>query len=127
MRVGRSWLNCLPSLLISHDYAVLRSAKKKISPTISSSNASKTRHGMAPWRGIAEVFAVVVFFLIFGEATDWTERAYFLNKLSKAARASVALRGACTAPWSPFLTTAPEGSASRATVTLGENSSQVLA
>jgi len=62
---------------------------------MSNSKPSNSRQGMAPWRGMAEVLAETAFFLIFGEATR--DELYFLNKLSKAARASVALRGACTA------------------------------
>jgi len=52
--------------------------------------------------------------------------AYFLNKLSKAARASVALRGEAAIPLSPTFATLPDGSASRATVTRGEKSSHVF-
>ena len=56
------------------------------------------------------------------------DRSYFLNKLSNAARASLALRGAAVPFWSeePL----PLGIAaipSRATVKRGANSSQVLA
>ena len=102
-------------------------------------SATRIRHGMAPCRGIAEVFELPVLFLIFGDAMRSSKGtpahslppvanpAYFLNKLSNAARASVGLRGACIVLWSPFFTTAPEGIASRATVTFGENSSHVLA
>ena len=56
------------------------------------------------------------------------DRSYFLNKLSNAARASLALRGAAVPFWSeePL----PLGIAaipSRATVKRGANSSQLLA
>ena len=46
-----------------------------------------------------------------------------MNKLSNAARASVALRGAGCEPFSAKRIAGAEGSASRATVTRGENSS----
>lgn len=51
---------------------------------------------------------------------------HFLNKLSKAARAAFALRGAWTTPLSTFFIM-PEGDTSRATVTRGSKSSQVFA
>ncbi len=93
---------------------------------------------MAPCRGIADVFALVDFFLIFGAAIPFNrDRArkqavgarprspvYFLNKLSNAARASLALRGAEFVPLPPAGADVPAGSASRAIVTRGENSSQ---
>ncbi|HMF76773.1 MAG TPA: hypothetical protein VK604_14020 [Bryobacteraceae bacterium] len=51
-----------------------------------------------------------------------------MNKLSKAARASVALRGAVLTLLSGTRAAGgPAGSASRATVTRGEKSSHVLA
>lgn len=74
----------------------------------------------------ASRFLAAGFFLDSGRCHP-NPRRYFLNKLSKAARASVGLRGAAVAPLSPNLGTAPEGCASRATVTRGTNSSQVLA
>ncbi|HMJ62029.1 MAG TPA: hypothetical protein VK493_09715 [Bryobacteraceae bacterium] len=49
-----------------------------------------------------------------------------MNKLSNAARASLALRGAECEPFSANLAAGAEGSASRATVTRGENSSHEL-
>ncbi|MBV9405658.1 MAG: hypothetical protein JO211_09965 [Acidobacteriaceae bacterium] len=49
-----------------------------------------------------------------------------MNKLSNAARASFALRGAGMIPFSPIFAAVPEGKASRATVTRGEKSSQVF-
>ena len=63
---------------------------------------SRIKQGIAPCRGIAEVLTSVDFFLIFGAAIQtgdsWSDGsgsyAYFLNKLSNAARASLALRGA---------------------------------
>lgn len=64
------------------------------------------------------------FFLIFCEAMI-SERRYFLNKLSKAARASLALRGAgvlSTGRWAEA-----GAGASRATVTMAAKNSQVLA
>jgi hypothetical protein len=97
---------------------------------------SRIKQGIAPWRGIADALLSVDFFLILGAAiqnrrrttgTYFTFRAYFLNRLSNAARASVALRGAWLIPFSPPLPAAPEGWASRATVTRGEKKSQVLA
>ncbi len=83
------------------------------------------RQGIAPWRGIIEVGVDGAdFFLILVELI--ARRGYFLNKLSKAARASLALRGAGV-----LSTTRLEeecGAAeSRATVTIGEKNSQVLA
>ena len=62
-----------------------------------------------------------------GKNTKRRRFLYFLNKLSKAARASLALRGAGTTPLSLSFGIGPEGSASRATVTRGVNSSQELA
>jgi hypothetical protein len=57
-------------------------------------NAIKIRHGIAPWRGIIEVGVELdAFFLILAEPMFLRYR-YFLNKLSKAARASLAFRGA---------------------------------
>jgi len=85
---------------------------------------------------VAEALLSLDFFLIFGAAiqsgsvrvgTNPAFTPYFLNRLSNAARASFALRGACVTPFSPALPTAPEGSASRATVTRGEKNSHVLA
>ena len=52
---------------------------------------------------------------------------HFLNKLSNAARASLALRGAGVTPSSAGRGAVPDGNASRATVTRARNSSQVLA
>jgi hypothetical protein len=100
------------------------------------------RQGSAPWRGTGELLAPDDFFLILGAAIQShknapsasaasyctpTERCYFLNKLSKAARASFALRGAGTDPLSEIFAIGPEGKASRATVTRGKKSSQELA
>ena len=97
---------------------------------------SRIKHGIVPWRGMPEVFTVADFFFILGEAMSGhcscrREIAarlpvYFLNKLSKAARASLALRGDGTMPLSPTFAALPEGRASRATVTRGENSSHVF-
>lgn len=111
---------------------MLRRAKKKIRPMMSNSKATSTRQGMAPWRGMTDDLAVVDFLLIFGAAIQqWRlgragRVAYFLNKLSNAARASFALRGAWIALWSPLRAAVPEGKASRATVTRGENRLHVL-
>jgi len=53
---------------------------------------------------------------------------YFLNKLSKAARASVCVRGALAGLFPSVFTIAGEGGkASRATVTRAENNSHSLA
>lgn len=98
---------------------------------------------MAPWRGTGGVLEADDFFLILGAAIEshknehtcrvpgseriFQQQCYFLNKLSKAARASFALRGAGIDPFSEILATGPEGKASRATVTRGENSSQEFA
>ncbi|MGI9073174.1 MAG: hypothetical protein ACR2JB_18115 [Bryobacteraceae bacterium] len=121
---------------LASSYPAVRSEAKKKKPAITSAIISKIKQGIAPWRGIAEVLLSVDFFLIFGAAiqreqgtasTDLTFRIYFLNRLSNAARASFALRGAWLDPFSPALPTAPEGRASRATVTRGEKSSHVLA
>ena len=73
------------------------------------------RQGIAPCLGITEDFELEDFFLIFGPAT------YFLNKLSNAARASVAFLGAAITPLPGVCDTTPFGAASRATVTRGEN------
>jgi len=54
-------------------------------------------------------------------------RNYFLNKLSNAARASFALRGAGITPFAGECETVPEGAESRATVTRGLNNSHVFA
>jgi len=79
---------------------------------------------MAPWRGIMDVgVEAVAFFLIFAEPI--TRGGYFLNKLSKAARASLELRGVGVFSTIRFEWLA--GTASRATVTIGEKYSQVLA
>jgi hypothetical protein len=88
---------------------------------------TKTRHGIAPCRGIAEVFELEDFLLIFGPAIGWVGPSYFLNKLSKAARASSALRGAGITPLPGVCDNVPVGAESRATVTRGENSSHVFA
>lgn len=117
-------------------YPVVRNDAKKKNPAIASTIISSIKQGIAPCRGIAEGLTSADFFLIFGAAIQRGNfpdqpginfTAYFLNKLSNAARASFALRGAGTAPFSWPLPTAPEGSASRATVTRGEKSSHVLA
>jgi hypothetical protein len=39
-------------------------------PMIKRPITSNTRQGIAPWRGIADVFSVVVFFFIFGAAMN---------------------------------------------------------
>jgi len=115
---------------------VERSDAKKKNPAIARAIISKIKQGIAPWRGMAEALLSLDFFLIFGAAiqnerciasTDLTSRAYFLNRLSNAARASLALRGAWLIPFSPALPAVPEGRASRATVTRGEKYSHVLA
>jgi hypothetical protein len=67
---------------------------------------------------MADALPLLDFFFIFDEAIQW--QRYFLNKLSKAARASLALRGTAEAPFSAIRVIGPEGSASRATVTRGE-------
>ena len=64
------------------------------------------------------------FFLIFGE--PMIDGGYFLNKLSKAARASLALRGARVVLFSAGLLDGPAGS-SRATVNMGVKKSHVFA
>ncbi len=98
----------------------------------------RIKHGIAPCRGMADGFAALDFFLILDEAIPSGQTrvcaefspglsAYFLNRLSNAARASFALLGAAMMPFSGILATVPEGSASRATVTRGAKSSQVLA
>lgn len=97
---------------------------------------SRIKQGIAPWRGITEALLSVAFFLILGAAIQKramcsrnvlvTFRAYFLNRLSNAARASLALRGPWLIPFSPALLAPPEGCASRATVTRGEKKSHVL-
>lgn len=105
----------------------------------------RMRQGIAPCLGIAEALVLVDFFLILGPAIGSqlsskrrlgtsaqrgaASKHYFLNKLSNAARASFALRGA--GMMLPLATgdcaAGPAGAASRATVTRGENNSQVLA
>jgi hypothetical protein len=102
---------------------------------MASAMINKIKQGIAPCRGMAEALLSVDFFLIFGAAIQTGDvhrartslRAYFLNRLSNAARASVALRGAELVPFSPTRPAVPEGSASRATVTRGEKKSHVLA
>lgn len=80
---------------------------------------------MAPWRGIMDEGPDWAdFFLILGELI--TRGGYFLNKLSNAARASLALRGAGVLS-TTRLEEAGGAAASRATVTMGEKNSQVLA
>jgi len=87
--------------------------------------AISTRHGIAPWRGIIEAGVELAdFFFIFWELI--TRGGYFLNKLSKAARASLALRSA-GAGFSTGRFDWPDGTASRATVTMGEKNSHVFA
>ena len=94
-----------------------------------------TRQGIAPCLGIAEVFELDDFFLILGPAIRLSgaykrnreQPRYFLNKLSNAARASSALRGAGTVPFPGDCDIIPEGAESRATVTRGENNSHVFA
>jgi hypothetical protein len=82
------------------------------------------RQGIAPWRGIIEAGVELAdFFLIFDE--PMFSGGYFLNKLSKAARAALALRGAgvfSTTRWADA-----GAGASRATVTIAIKNSQVLA
>lgn len=93
---------------------------------------------------MADVFSEVDFFLIFGEAIrklqahDTTRahgapeevttglKSYFLNKLSNAARASLALRGAGIMPEFTTFAIVAEGMTSRATVTRGANNWQVF-
>lgn len=82
---------------------------------------SKTRQGIAPCLGMIEGLELDDFFLIFGPAT------YFLNKLSNAALASIAFRGAGMTPFPGVCDTTPLGAASRATVTRGENSEHSFA
>src|ERR1700759_1720867 len=91
-------------------YPLWKLAKKKNAIT-NRRMPIKMRQGIAPWRGTTEAFGFEDFFLIFGLAT------YFLNKLSKAARASVAFRGAETTPFDGACDTTPAGATSRATVT----------
>ncbi len=101
---------------------------------------SKTRQGIAPCLGTAEVLELEDFFLILGPAIylraqphPWPVRlprcglSYFLNKLSNAARASSALRGAGAEPFAADCDTMPVGAESRATVTRGENNSHEFA
>jgi hypothetical protein len=116
-------------------YPAVRSDAKKKKPAITSAIISKIKQGIAPWRGMAEGLSLD-FFLIFGAAIQKEQiygqhgsdlSAYFLNRLSNAARASFALRGAGITPFSPARPAPPEGWASRATVTRGEKSSQVFA
>ncbi len=64
------------------------------------------------------------FFLILVELI--ARGGYFLNKLSKAARASLALRGTGVLSTTRF-EEAGGAAASRATVTMGEKNSQALA
>jgi len=102
------------------------------------------RQGIAPCLGIADALEADDFFLIFGPAIETQlrraerkskssrspafSRNYFLNKLSNAARASLALRGvAIMVPFPGDWETAPPGAESRATVTRGENSSHEFA
>jgi hypothetical protein len=75
---------------------VLRSAKKKISPTISSKTPSKIKHGIAPWRGIADVLELPVFFLILEAAIQMIrpKRAAILNRLALDNRAALHNRAA---------------------------------
>ena len=83
------------------------------------------RQGIAPWRGIIEAGDELAdFFLILG--APMFRESYFLNKLSKAARASLALRGVGVLSTTRF---EDDGgaAASRATVTMGEKNSHVLA
>jgi hypothetical protein len=60
------------------------------------------------------------------EQSSANARHHFLKRLSNAARASLALRGAGMVPLSENLAAVPDGNTSRATVTRGEKSSQVL-
>ena len=46
----------------------MRSEAKKKKPAITRAMISKIKHGIAPWRGIAEVLVSLAFFLIFGAA-----------------------------------------------------------
>ncbi len=99
--------------------------------------ATRIKHGIAPCLGMGEAFEVEAFFFILGAAIQtsgkshqvsrMTERLiHFLNKLSKAARASSMFRGAGMTPFCEILIGAA-GSASRATVKRGENSSHQFA
>jgi hypothetical protein len=125
---------------------MLRSAAKKKKARTPSPSSMRTRQGTAPWRGNIDAFVVVDFFLILEDAivirsramgnlhrqeVRWPRRnlfrSYFLNKLSNAARASLALRGPDIVLWSGTL---PFGTAvmpSRATVTRGAKRLQSLA
>jgi hypothetical protein len=86
----------------------------------------RIRQGIAPWRGIIEAGVELAdFFFIFGE--PMLSGDYFLNKLSNAARASLALRGVDVLLFSGSLCCDANGTASRATVTMGEKNSQVFA
>ncbi len=49
-------------------YPVARNEAKKKNPAITSTTISRIKHGIAPWRGIAEVLTSADFFLIFGAA-----------------------------------------------------------
>jgi hypothetical protein len=49
-------------------YPAVRKEAKKKKPAITSAIINKIKHGIAPWRGVAEVLLSVVFFLIFGAA-----------------------------------------------------------
>jgi hypothetical protein len=101
-----------------------RKEKKTINDRTTIPRTMMMRQGMAPWRGIMDVgVEAVAFFLIFAELI--ARAGYFLNKLSKAARASLELRGAGVFSSTRFVWLA--GTASRATVTIGEKYSHVLA
>ena len=50
------------------NYPVERSEAKKKKPAMASAIISKIKHGIAPWRGMAEALLSVDFFLIFGAA-----------------------------------------------------------
>lgn len=107
-------------------YAAERKEKNTISDKTKIPRPIITRQGIAPCRGIIEAGPEPGdFFLIFGEPI--ARGGYFLNKLSKAARASPALRGAGAALFSVIRLEGPDVAASRATVNIGSKSAQVLA
>jgi hypothetical protein len=109
---------------VPDDHPAERNEKNTIRDKTRMPRPIMMRQGIAPCRGIMEVGVELVdFFLIFVEAMK--RGVYFLNKLSKAARASLALRGAGVFSIARLEWLA--GTASRATVTIGEKNSQVLA
>jgi hypothetical protein len=95
----------------------------------------RIRQGIAPCRRAAAALPPPDLFLIFADAKlkktllalRSREGRYFLNKLSKAARASLALRGAEPFSYTRGGPAIPLAGASRATVTRAENSSHSFA